>query len=111
MECRGGGGLCSTIQNCLNVFQGKVTANEGFSFNYTEKSFITAEIVIQGSKKHSDPGKSASLWLYSGTKIDPSKFYTGNAIVKAETTFVREKLSTELLDNAWQWQYHLLASS
>ncbi|KAM7521900.1 hypothetical protein LguiA_011802 [Lonicera macranthoides] len=72
MECRGRGGLCSTIQNCLTVFQGKVTANEDFSFNYTEKCFITAEIIIQGSKNHSDPGKSASLWLYSGTKIDPS---------------------------------------
>lgn len=102
MERRGG--LCSTIQNCLNVFQGKVTANEVFSFNYTEKCLITAEIIIQRSKNHSDPGKSASLCLYSGTKIDPSKFYLREMLLSKQKQLLPEKneaLSCWIM--LWQW--------
>lgn len=66
--------LCSNIVNCLNLFQGDVSAGNVRSFRNPGQSIIYGEIIIQLCPGKSGPGKAASVQLYSSSNIDPGEF-------------------------------------
>ncbi|KAI3461800.1 hypothetical protein Pfo_018463 [Paulownia fortunei] len=63
--------FCSGIVDCLNLFQGNVSATEVDSKRYPEENIIYGEIIIQLCPGKSSPGKAASVQLYSSSCIDP----------------------------------------
>ncbi|KAK4492162.1 hypothetical protein RD792_002959 [Penstemon davidsonii] len=63
--------LCSSIINCLNSFQGSVSAKHVHSTKYPEHNIIYGEIIIQLCPGKSFPKRVASVQLHSSSNIDP----------------------------------------
>lgn len=65
MEQRGGG-LCSSLQNCVNAIHKAHTS-------HSTKHIIKGQIIVQQSRGESVPGSAASVQLFSCSQVDPSK--------------------------------------
>lgn len=65
--------MCSCIIDCLNCFQGKINVREIYEDGHPEQNIIYGEIIVQLYPGQSDPGKAASVQLYSSSKIDPGE--------------------------------------
>lgn len=64
-----------TLQQCFNVVPGKITCLQ------TSKEIITGEVFIVQSHGQSSCWISASVQLYSSTRLDPSKFISSQFLV------------------------------
>ncbi|KAL7201185.1 hypothetical protein ACSBR1_032983 [Camellia fascicularis] len=64
MEQRGGG-LCSSLQNCVNAIHKAHT-------NHSTKHIIKGQIIVQQSRGESVPGSAASVQLFSCSQVDPN---------------------------------------
>lgn len=64
-----------TLQQCFNVVPGKITCLQ------TRKEIITGEVFIVQSHGQSSCWISASVQLYSSTRLDPSKFISSQFLV------------------------------